>query len=81
MRLNCKDINISVYQPVRHRVVEDAQCARCLLGRYCGGVCEVEVALTILKLTGTDKRASSGVSEAGRAQVSIGMHAHPKIDL
>ena len=38
---------------------------------------EVEVALTILKLTGTGGQAGR---RAGRqAQVSIGMHAHPKM--
>ena len=36
-------------------------------------ICEVEVVLTILKLTQTGRGAD------GRAQVSIGMHAHPKI--
>ena len=38
----------------------------------CGGLFEVKVALTILKLTQTGRRLG------GRAQVSIGMHAHPK---
>ena len=36
----------------------------------------VEVALTILKLTGTDGQA--GGQTGRRGQVSIGMHAHPK---
>ena len=39
----------------------------------------VEVALTILKLTGTDGQA--GGQTGRRAQVSIGMHAHPKISM
>ena len=45
-------------------------------------VAEVEVALTILKLTGTDRRADGQVGRwAGgqTTQVSIGMHAHPKM--
>ena len=36
-------------------------------------MCQVEVALTLLKLTETDRQTSR------RAQVSIGMHAHPKM--
>ena len=48
-----------------------------MLGPHCGGVCQVEVALTLLKLTETDRQQADRQT-GGRAQVSIGMHAHPK---
>ena len=66
---------VSEYKPVRHRVVEDMHVA-------CSDhiVEEVEVALTILKLTGTDRRAGGQMGRrADATQVSIGMHAHPKM--
>ena len=53
---------VSEYKPVRHRVVEDMHVA-------CSDhiVEEVEVALTILKLTGTGRRADG---QAGRRDTS-----------
>ena len=45
---------------------------------HCVGIREVEVALTILKLTRTERRAGRR-TDWRHAQGSIGMHAHPKI--
>ena len=52
-------------------------CDVCSLGPYCGGVCKVEVSLTILELTETD--GQTGGQTDRRTQVSIGRPAPPKI--
>ena len=42
-----------------------------MLGSYCGEVCQVEVVLTLLKLTETGRRA--GRQAVGRAKAIIGI--------
>ena len=51
-------------QPVRQKVVEDTHEGS--LGPFCGGVCEVEVVLTIHNLTETDVRRASRQTDTGK---------------
>ena len=64
----------AVGKTVRHMAVEDAHVAS--LGPYCVKVCQAEVSLTILKLTGADRIRLF----CRKFEVSIGMHAHPKMN-